>query len=747
MSLTNKLKRLASMGPVEISSRVAQSMAKRSDSLGLFLPRFDAPPPGEPIKAGTFFFSKDEISGRIRLIRDNVPDFESRVLDQAEQILENRYPILGYGPLDFGDDVDWQLDAVSGIRAPLEPWPALDHQDFRTVGDSKVSWELNRHQFLVTLAKAWLLTGDERFVRKLEDIYQDWHRKNPYPRGINWGSSLEVAFRSLSWLWVRELLAECPSAVQLRLDIGRSLGFNGWYIHRYLSTYFAPNTHLLGEGVALFFIGALCPWLPDASKWRETGWQIVVDHSLDKVLPDGAYYEQSTYYHVYALDFFLHARILAERNGMPVPAAYDEVVKGMLKHLAYLCQVGSPPRFGDDDGGRVFDPGRNRAEHLSDPLTVGAAMYQDHALKPPALAVTEEMLWLLGEPGLQAFLACPEWNGRESAAFPHTGLYVSHAGDDSQSQVVMDAGPLGGGSGGHGHADALSLTMNLAGNPILVDPGAYKYFGPDSARNQFRTTQAHNTVTVDRLSQAEPRTLFSWFRWPEVTVEAAVLKPEFDFIAAAHDGYGRIASPVTHRRTLFAPREGFWFVLDELTSGGAHDYALHWHLAPNVELKHQDEHGWIVEQAGNRLHLAVAADGWDCTNEPGWVSPNYGRKESAPVLVATKTGQGNEAIATVLWHETSGNPVPTVTVLPNSLGVPAYQIAFTENRAICFSGNGVSTVELDGWESDARFLYANLAPDGRPLRVIAMQSTIVRYRGTLIHQSSTREEHVLWQQS
>ena len=747
MSFRNKLQRLASMGPVEIASRVGQNLARRSDSLGWFLPNFDAFPAHEHGRPGKFFFSEDDIVDRVKLICESVPDFESRVLRQAEQILLNQYSLLGYGSLDYGPEIDWQLDAVSGIRAPLEPWPRLDHQDYGTVGDSKVTWELNRHQFLVTLAKAWLLTGDQRFVKKLEDVYYDWHRKNTYPRGINWGSSLEVAFRSLAWLWVRELLAGCKSAARLRMDIDRALGFNAWYIRRYLSTYFAPNTHLLGEAVALFFIGTLCPRLPQASDWRKTGWKIVVTHAQDKVLQDGAYYEQSTYYHVYALDFFLHSRVLAERNDMAIPAQYDDVLKRMLRHLSSLCQAGPPPRLGDDDGGRVFDPCRNRAEHLCDPLAIGAAMYQLDNLKQPTASITEEMLWLFGESGLRAFLACQESDRLESAAFPHTGLYVSRARDDSRSQVVMDAGPLGGGSGGHGHADALSLTLNLDGKPLLVDPGAYKYFGPDSARDNFRTTQAHNTIEVDRLSQAEPRTLFSWHRWPDVTVEAAVLAPEFDFIAASHDGYARLDPPVTHRRSLFASPEGFWFVLDELASDGPHEYVLRWHLAPNAEMKDQTAQGWRVDQDGSRLHLLTTVDEWHCTVEPGWFAPNYGQKQLVPVLTARKSDGGRETIATLLWRETPKSSIPTVTAVDNSLGIPAYQFKFGTNCSICLSGDGVSNVEIEGWESDARFLYGTLDSDGRPLRVIAVQSTFVRYRDTTIQQSSMKEAHVFWQQS
>ncbi len=741
----SKLRRLASMSRDEIVSRLRQEIAKKVDTHRLFQPRRTSLPAIEALNTGRFFFDADEIPQRISLIRENVTGFDANVLAQAEQILKHQFPLLGYGSLDYGNDIDWQLDIVSGKRAHLKPWPNINYLDFDEVGDCKVTWELNRHQFLVTLAKAWLLTGDNRFVQKLADIYYDWHNKNPYPLGVNWASSLEVAFRSLSWIWVRELLAGCEIASKLRNDITLALGFNAWYIRRYLSTYFSPNTHLQGEAVALFFIGSLCPSLPNASSWREQGWNILLEHALTKVLKDGAYFEQSTYYHVYALDFFLHARILAARNGMPIPDSFDAVLKRMLKYLSHLCQAGSPPRFGDDDGGRLFDGSRNRAEHLLDPLATGVAFFELDVCKQSGVCPTEEMLWLLGAKGLQILSGHAERKSGSSASFPQTGLYVFHADQGARSQAVLDAGPLGGGSGGHGHADALSLTLNVNGTPLLVDPGTCNYVGPDSDREDFRLTRAHNTIIVDGLSQAEPRSAFSWFRWPEVKIELSAITPTFDIVVTSHDGYTRLPSPVTHRRTLFASHEQFWFVLDELIAEGPHDYALHWHLAPDVYVASQTANGWMVEQDGSKLHILTIAPEWLRTVEAGWFSAAYGMKQAAPVLRLAKRSDRNEDVATVLWAGTGGSPLPAMTALAGAPGIRGYDLNNGDGHWIFLIGDGVSNMDIAGWESDAKILCAKLDGNGLPQRVILIQSTFVRFRRETLHSSTERLPYHVWE--
>jgi len=67
--------------------------------------------------------------------------------------------------------------------------------------DPKIIHELNRHQHLPRLAKAYLLTGDERYSSEAVAQLNIWIDQNPPGRGINWQSSLEIGIRAISWLW------------------------------------------------------------------------------------------------------------------------------------------------------------------------------------------------------------------------------------------------------------------------------------------------------------------------------------------------------------------------------------------------------------------------------------------------------------------------------------------------------------------------------------------------------------------
>src|SRR5262249_51021313 len=314
---------------------------------------------------GRFFFEPEQVSSLIYCLQQRLPEAADAIIAQAEKIRMHQFDLLGYASVDYGKEIDWHLDALHGKRAPLRPWFRVPYLDFEQVGDSKITWELSRHQHLVTLAKAYRLTSEGKYARELVQQWYHWQERNPYGMGINWASSLEVAFRSLSWIWVSKLTNGC-SAVPNEFpgDVSQALLINARHIERFLSTYFSPNTHLLGEAVALFFIGTLYGGTRSAARWQRRGWKIISHEVQRQVQQDGMHFEQSLYYHTYALDFFLHARLLAERNGIPIPAFFDRKIEDMLRVLCRLASAGPVPSLGDDDGGRLFDSRRNGTEHM-----------------------------------------------------------------------------------------------------------------------------------------------------------------------------------------------------------------------------------------------------------------------------------------------------------------------------------------------------------------------------------------------
>lgn len=121
-----------------------------------------------------------------------------------------------------------------------------------------------------------------------------------------------------------------------------------------------------------------------------------------------------------------------------------------------------------------------------------------------------------------------------------------------REQLVIDAGPQGTHSAGHGHADALSLHLSANRREILSDPGTFEYGGDGAGRRWFRSTPAHNTMQVDGLDQAEQKAPFAWSSLPQARVERWITGRQFDVFQGSHNGYERLANPVTHERWITA---------------------------------------------------------------------------------------------------------------------------------------------------------------------------------------------------
>ncbi|HEV2499347.1 MAG TPA: alginate lyase family protein [Terriglobia bacterium] len=775
--------RVAAMKSDELRTRLRQEAAKWIDRItygagidaaarelssaaGARKPTRNAARMGDAaLSSGRFYFETRDVLEILALLRERFPAECEAAIERANLILRHQFDVLGFQGLDYGSAIDWRLDPVSGKRAPNRPWYKIRFLQSDEVGDHKITWEINRHQQLVTLAIVHLLTGESRYLTELLDQWRAWRKQNPYPIGINWASSLEVAFRSLAWLWVGHLLASSPGAPKaFQHEIARALALSGRHIERYLSTYSSPNTHLLGEAVALFSIGTLCPRFRSAPRWQRLGWQIVLDASAKQVQADGMHFEQSVYYHVYALDFFLHTRILAARNGIAIPDAFDQTIERMLELLAGISQAGVAPRFGDDDGGRVFNPQRNRSEHLLDPLSTGAVVYNDSGLKAAAGSFKEETLWLLGPEGARRFDALDATPAPiASQAFRSSGLYVlagegpqltqtdgtmeaSAAGSQSHNtieknhyQLVIDAGPQGAGNSGHGHADALSLHLSANGSEWLIDPGTFRYVpsasGDGSGRNRFRGTAAHNTLLVDGLDQAEPLGPFIWGALPETEARLWATGEHFDLFCGNHRGYQRLASPVIHHRWVFGLKSEFWLVRDVAEGNGEHDLEISWHFSPGFTALYTPPGFTLMSihsGAGWRgLALApVEAHGWSQEVRRGQVSPAYGVEDPAPVVRFAARTQLPADFAVILQP---------VVIAPERLGkftrsmgedAVSYRYQTGNGLHLFFFSDSGRPWAIDGWKSDARFVY--IGEEGKKLRMAFCSGTFLDATGQCI---------------
>jgi len=647
------------------------------------------------------------------------PHAASDAAGRADRVLAGRYDVLGYDGLEFtggAREIDWHLDPAHGRRAPPVFWadvPFLDAQ----YGDHKVIWELNRHQHWLQLVRASWLTGDARYGAGIVDRLDSWLAANPPLTGINWASMLEIGFRAISWTWALHGLLAAPKPddrpwlVDMLVALDRQLT----HVEQNLSYYFSPNTHLTGEALALYVVGLALPELAASKRRAARGRDILLREIDHQIRADGGHVEGSAHYHRYTLDIYMLALLTATRaqDAEAIPRFTEAVTRLAEFARAVADDRGLLPLIGDDDGGMLWPITGRACRDVRDSLALAAL-----ALGRPDLApwgAAEEALWVGGREamaGAEWMDADSDGTATPSRLFGDSGYFVAR--DATGGHAVFDVGRHGYMNGGHAHADALAITLNIGHRPLLVDPGTSSYVDP-ARRDQMRGTTSHNTVTIDGRPQSIPGGPFHWRTRSDSRLHASRHNPAFDWAEGSHDGY----APLRHRRALLRTSAG-WFVVDEVAGLGLHTTQTFWHFDPRwavtVEtpgrIRATDAEGhvaWLAHDAGTAT--------LDRGNEPlglGWYAPVYGTH--IPAWVAGVRAEGPAPFLAVTWiGEASSATPPAIERLPSPADAASRAVAARvrtgDSTSVLLAWLGEPAVReardarLPDYQSNARVLH------------------------------------------
>lgn len=529
----------------------------------------------------------------------------------------------------------WRFDPVTGSAWPGPETYALDI-DFRhdgRRGDIKYVWELNRLQFLVPLAGDVLLTNNAAALGAIEAAIASWHAANPPFRGPGWASGIEVALRAISLVIVASL-ADDRLSPETQRQLGEILGASRFWLPRFPSKFSSANNHLVAELAGEYLLG-----LSHGAEPRETRTALLEE--IDRqIFADGSGAEQTPTYAAFTLELALLAAFAARAAGTPFPETFDSRISAFA---GFVESLGDPtPDIGDDDEGRVLTLGGDEPGYAR---SVAAAIAG--FLDRPGIATTPGDLRaaLFGAP--PAMISPPPG----LTTFSDGGLSVWRGALAGHAATLsFDHGPLGYLSiAAHGHADALSITLTLDGQPVLVDPGTYLYGSGGAWRDWFRGTPAHNTLNLYGHNQSRIAGAFNWAD----KATSLWLGP----LHASHDGYVK-AFGVTHERRIALTDDGFELI-DRL-EGGTEEAELVFQLAAELEAR-IDGNTIAVTRAGAPVltlgfpspALAVARGG--ATPGPGgWVSPRFGEKLPADRIV-WRGNVGPDGVKTTIRVAASGN--------------------------------------------------------------------------------------------
>lgn len=588
-------------------------------------------------------------------------------LDMTQAIFEHQ--------LDYSQPIDWHLDLESGKRFPLDYAKTID---IRTgeLGSAKYVWEVNRLLFLPALAIQYRATQNPDFLYRFMEINQSWMKENPYLRGINWYSNIEVNIRLINWFVCWNILD--ASALAERHPEFRQFVFSGWlptiyqhcvYSRANPSFHSSANNHLVAEYCGLFVASSF--WrFPESAEWNayaRAGLECEIQQQHSSL---GVNREEAAEYIQFVTDFFLIAYVTGLHHKKPFSDAYTRQLLNIFSYIANLLdQNGNFPQYGDDDNGKVLMlEDRTPFNNFRSLLTSAAVLFKVPLFKQYSQGYDLKNQVLFGAEGQRQFEAIRPANVRlESRFFTKEGHFILRKQEGAGQEIYLhfDAAPLGYLSiAAHGHADALSFIMHLDGQPFFVDPGTYIYHTDSAWRRYFVSTRAHNTVCIDGQNQAFQAGDLLWLNHYQTRVTKAQNSEELDEVVASHNGYERLGCE--HERGIrFQKTDNQIFISDQLTNQQkiTRTAEVLFHLAPDVRVAEAGFNQYRLSHPAVRrsVLLTIDPDAQVSTargqTEPvkfGWYSGRFYHKEPTTAFCARLTLPGKTTVN--LFHQ--------ITVLP-----------------------------------------------------------------------------------
>jgi len=521
---------------------------------------------------------------------------EDRLVRAAEELRRQTFTFLNLPAITFTPKIDWQF---APNRDPL--------------------WQYSLHygEWALTLAQAYRLTSEARFLQALINLMTDWLEHNPPGSTPGW-APYPLARRLVAWSKVAVSLREDETWRSFwQSTLAPCLHNQTQMLAANLETDLG-NNHLIANYRALAWMGLLFPDWPGALNWRNAGMAGLWSEMARQVLTDGVHDERSISYHAIVLTDLLETWDLCQRTGARTAG---NLAERFFRMIGFLDDMRAP------DGGypMVNDTVPGYPGDISN-LVTNARERLKYWMNPPGIDPRGK---IPAPSGCNVATGENEPTRKGATAYPQAG-YVILRGDGGD-YLCFDAGAMGPDHmPGHGHADALSFVLYGNHRPLIVDPGVYSYH-EKPWRDHFRSTRAHNTVGVDGQDQCVFWGAFRAAYPPKVRL----LGWSDEHVEGEHEGYLRLKNPVVHRRLIRRRGKGHWELLDHFEGRGVHEFALSLQLAPEARVERHGVTDATVRWPGLSLRISVPSPSPEmhASVEPGWVSPGWNLKTPAPRYV------------------------------------------------------------------------------------------------------------------
>ena len=637
--------RLKSLSPAEIPYRVKQLILKQIERANLF----------KTAKWDQLYTTKKLLEIDVNLLKSGNSNFH----------------IFGE-KFNYSEATDWQLDIFSGKSFQKIFSKSINIRKDRNLS-AKVVWEVNRLQFLTRIAIEFRKTNDSTELRNFISIIRSWIKDNPYLKGVNWYSNIEINLRLITWFLCWEIL-DADTLIIKNNDF-ESFVKNDWlptiyqhcvYSYNNPSKFSSSNNHLIAEYAGLFIAAAKWNFSP-SKKWLTYSQKGLEKEIIRQHSENGVNKEEAAEYIQFITDFFLLAFIVGENSNNRFSKKYQERLHKIFLYIFEMLDIkGNFPKYGDEDDGKCFildfDENFNNFKSL---LTAGTILFKDAILKSKSNGFDLKNAILFGSKGQEIFENVEDSIQKTTSKFysEEGHFFIKKGGQNQEIFLHLDAAPLGFLSiAAHGHADSLSFSLNVDGQPVFVDPGTYTYHTEPEWRNYFVGTLAHNTIRINETNQATFAGSTLWLNHYKSHLIYAEQSENKEIIKGRHDGY-KTFGIIHTREIIFDKILNNLFITDWLETSKKEDYYIEvpFHLHPFIKVKSKNDFDFeLINSQGRNVKLKLdqqlmikQVQGQREPEIIGWYSKSFLKKEPSNTIIGSLKAQGNIKLKTII---TIGKP-------------------------------------------------------------------------------------------
>lgn len=436
-------------------------------------------------------------------------------------------------------------------------------------------WRYNLHYFEYLFKLAYEFSKEDKQDKnylKYKELVENWIENNPYAFGDGW-HPYTISLRITNWIATYQIFKE---EISREKAFEKSFRKSIYQQYKYLQNNLEKDVlgnHYFENIKALIVASVFFEDTKVKNKFKKE----LLKQLKEQILEDGMHFELSPMYHKIILEDLIKIAYWLKN---------DEVYKKLITYIQKMIDVtysleknfGKTPAFNDSADG-----------------------------------VSKDYKCLL-EVCKKYFELTPESN----TSLIKSGFYII---EDQNKKLIFDTGeicptylPA------HGHCDALSFELSKNGFPLIVNSGTYRYENGEW-RDFFRSTKAHNTVSVSSKEQSQFWGSFRVAKRINRVRRKQFIYKNIEFYAGSYVSY----SGTEHKRFIGNIDNKTIIVLDYVNAVSEDNIQSYLHFVPETSVIIENN---IVHAVNNKESIKLTPIGISKIDlEQGWYSEQFNAKE------------------------------------------------------------------------------------------------------------------------